>query len=134
MILPVALFPTEDAVEVFELLREHIPEDSYAIYDYFYHTYVRGKPRRARARVTPPLYPISLWNQYEAVIHGLHKTNYSSEGWIHRFALVVGKKHPDFYSCLKEFQEEQRDSETCLVELGLVLEYLDAMSHNITIV
>lgn len=30
----------------------------------------------------------------------------------------MGKKHPDFYSCLIEFQKE-RDTETCMAELGL---------------
>ena len=60
-----------------------------------------------------------LWNQYEATIAGLQRTNNLSEGWHNRFRLVVGKNHPDLYSALKEFQKEQADVEIAVAELSL---------------
>jgi len=33
-----------------------------------------------------------------------------SEAWHNRFAVVVGKHHPDLYTALQEFQKQQADT------------------------
>ena len=60
----------------------------------------------------------AVWNHYKSA-NKLQKTNNASEGWHDRFHLVVGKHHPDLYSCIVEFQIEQAFTETCLSDLAL---------------
>ena len=62
---------------------------------------------------------MGLWNQYDATLAGVAKTNNVSEGWHNRFRIVVGKHHPDLYSAFKELQKEQGDTEIYIVELSL---------------
>lgn len=86
---------------------------------YFDETYVSGKPARGRRRQILPRYPIELWNQHEAALRGSSRTNNVSEGWHNRFAILVGKHHPDLYSLLTEVQKEQADTECAIAELSL---------------
>jgi len=60
-----------------------------------------------------------LWNHYDAARNKLHKTNNVGEGWHNRFGIVVGKQHPDLYSCIVEFQKEQAFTEAFIAELAL---------------
>jgi len=77
--------------------------------------YDEDRDRRYLQGTPPP----AAWNHYESAKNKLQKTNNASEGWHNRFRLVVGKHHPDLYSCIVEFQKEQAFTETCLSDLAL---------------
>lgn len=70
------------------------------VLDYFDVTYVHDKRAFGRRRALQPRYPIDVWNQYEATLQGLHRTNNVSEGWHNRFRMLVNKDHPDMYAFL----------------------------------
>ena len=122
MILSLCFVPLADVVSNFEMLLAACPPKLLPVMEYFDRTYVRGRPaatRGRRQRMLPPRYEPAMWNHYEAARNKEHKTNNISEGWHNRFRIVVGKHHPDLYSCLTEFQKEQAYSETCISELAL---------------
>ena len=61
---------------------------------------------------------------------GLDTTNNMSEGWHNRFRIVVAKHHPDLYSALREFQNEQGDTEVKVLELTLGRSIKDAPKNK----
>ena len=65
------------------------------------------------------VYPPDTWNHYQSALDGTHKTNNVSEAWHNRFAVVVGKHHPDIYSALTELQKEQGDTGSMVAELSI---------------
>jgi len=119
MLLALAFVPVPDVVDAFEELYQTIDPRLKPVFDYFDDTYIRGRQIRGRTQCTPPLYPISLWNQYEATLNGLHRTNNVSEGWHNRFNLLVNKSHPDLCSFLGTIKKEEGDVNTLIVEVGL---------------
>lgn len=70
-ICAIAFVPVAEMEEHFVHLRSHIPDEVEPVYDYFDHTYVRGRPARvtgrgrrpAQPRRLAPRYPPVLWNQ-----------------------------------------------------------------------
>jgi len=121
MLLSLAFVPVTDVIATFELLRRDLPQELLAIADDFEATYIRV--RRARTRRPgppgPPRYPIGEWNLYDAAIMLGPRTNNLTEGWHHRFNVMVGKNHPSFYHLVRELQKEQRDTEVMVRELSL---------------
>jgi len=121
MLLALVFVPEEDVLDCFDKVRGVIPEDFLQVMDYFEETYVVGRRARGRRRAVPARYLIQGWNQYTATIRNEQRTNNISEGWHNRFAVVVGKHHPDLYSMLTEFQKRTggvrlADTETHLAE------------------
>ena len=119
MLLALAFVPVEDVENTFEELRETMPDSMINVVDYFELNYIHGRQRRNGRGSAPPRFPLSLWNQREATITGQHRTNNVSEGWHHRFALMVGKSHPSLFSLLSVLQKEQHDVDGSIVEVGL---------------
>lgn len=118
MLAALAYVPCDEVPRVFRRLKNHLVEDLAPISEYFGEYYVLGRSGRGRRRAVPPRYAPAAWNQYEAALAGDHKTNNLSEGWHNRFNLLVGKAHPDLFSCIKEFQKEQSHTESMVAELS----------------
>jgi len=125
MLLALAFVPVGDVPSAFVELRAACPPVLNPIMDYFDETYINGRPAitrrvgRAQRSSVPARYEPGLWNQYNAAIAKLHRTNNVSEGWHNRFRVVVGKHHPDLYGCLVELQKEQSYTESSLAELAM---------------
>lgn len=121
MLLAVAFVPLADVPATFRMLSQawRTEDDFKPMIKYFDKTYVNGTPRRGNRAAVRPRYPPTLWNQYNAAISKLHRTNNVSEAWHNRFQVVVGKHHPDVYSALQEIQKEQGDTESMVAELSL---------------
>lgn len=122
MIMALAMIPEDDVGETFAMLREDMPDDIERLDDvmtYVDETYISGRPARGNQRRRLSLYPVNMWNQYDAVLHARAKTNNASESWHNRFQVLVGKKHPDLYTFLSETQKEQSDVEISIIESNL---------------
>lgn len=119
MIAALAYIPETDVIRTFRQLKATAPAigRTAEFVTYFESTYV-GISAQGRRVAVAPTYRISWWNQHDAVLEGRDSTNNASEGWHNRFRQVVNKDHPDLYSCLTEFQNEQADTEVCLLELS----------------
>lgn len=126
MILALAYVPPDNVKRCFSKFKTRAPEALKPVVKYFNETYVNGKSATKGKAATPPRYPVLLWNHYASTLAGFHRTNNVSEGWHNRFAQMVGKKHPDLYYLLTEFQKEQGDTEIVIAELGLGRRVRDA--------
>ncbi|XP_043465737.1 uncharacterized protein LOC122500730 [Leptopilina heterotoma] len=82
-------------------------------------TYIRGKTARGRRKAVPVRYEPKLWNQYDAVLQGIARTNNASEGWHNRFQVLLGRYHPSLYAFLNELQQEQGETECMQRQLQL---------------
>lgn len=143
MVMALAFVPVGDVQETFQMLWEDLPDDVplEELMEYMLHTYIGREPRRGgnggqgrgwgrgrgrgrggghgaghEAGHIIPMYPLTLWNHYEATLQGEAKTNNCSEGWHNRFRLLVNKNHPDLYSALQEIQKEQNETEISVLE------------------
>lgn len=123
MLTALAFVPVGDVEAAFEELRSSSPPTLRPIMDYFAEYYVLGRQvlRRGRSQRAslPPRFSPELWNHYNTALRKEHRTNNCAEGWHNRFSIVVGKNHPDLYSCLIEFQKEQSYTEASVAELAL---------------
>jgi len=106
---------------LFALLKRTWREDDdfQPVVRYFEKTYVNGTPGRGRHPAVPATYAPNIWIHYQSALDRTHKTNNVSEAWHNRFAVVVGKHHPDIYSTLTEIQKEQADTGSMAAELSI---------------
>ena len=126
MLCALAFVPTARVAIHYDELKEELREALTPVADYFEHTYIRVR-RLMRARENlrfcvitgPPRYPTAIWNQYEAVLNDIARTNNMSEGWHNKFQMVVGKHHPSMYAFLKKLQKEQSYAEIIIRQLQL---------------
>lgn len=119
MMCATAFVPVDRVLEFFDAFMDDAPEDFIPVADYFEVTYVRGKKAQGRRKAVNARYPPKLWNQYDAVLQHLSRTNNASEGWHNRFQTIVGRYHPSLYAFLTELQREQGDTEAMLRQLSL---------------
>ncbi len=80
---------------------------------------VAQKGEAASSAAAVPTPPLSLWNQYDAVLTDRHKTNNVNKGFHNQFRIIVAKHHSDLYSTLMEILKEQTNTEISLAELAL---------------
>lgn len=163
MLMSLAFVPPADVVHAYIELRRECPAALLPVYDYFDRNYIRGVTRRGNRRAVRPRFEPGLWNQYETAVAKSHRTNNVSEAWHNRFQSIVGRHHPDIYTTISQFQQEQGYSEICVTELSLgkrvkdappkkwrdlqtrlesisaeypnlpVIQYLRTLSHNVTL-
>jgi hypothetical protein len=136
MMLSLAFVPLRDVTNVFNELRDICPDEMRPMIEYFETNYIRGKAPQApqtrnrgrgvtgRGGTRPAVprlarFPPDLWNHYDAASNKQHRTNNCAEGWHNRFRLIVGKHHPDLYSCITELQKEQSYTEASVAEMAL---------------
>lgn len=110
-----ALVPTEDVAEAFDLLSAEI----YEVHDrmpelllYFEHTYIRGRQRPGRGlNYGPAIFPISRWNQHMAAAEGVARTTNSVEGWHYGLQSLFQCHHPTLWTfldgILKDIQKQK---------------------------
>ena len=68
---------------------------------YFEYTYLRGMPVRRRRR--DPVYPLELWNQFQASVDGQLRTTNSCEGSQHAFTSLLTCSHPSIWRLIDAF-------------------------------
>ena len=103
-----ALLPPADVRIGMRKLSLESPNYFDPMIQYFDENYVTGsvslhqtETGRMMFDVTPPRYPIELWNVHDATItKGRHRTNNMAETWNNFFKNVVGHKKPSLWHCI----------------------------------
>lgn len=73
---------------------------------------------RSRRIRREPLFPISMWNHYDAVLNDLPRTNNAIEGWHHAFNARAGGCHISIWKLINLMKTEQGVTEVALTQLG----------------
>lgn len=105
----VAFVPPADVEAAFETLASYMPDTEHIdeVVTYFEHTYVRGRRQRGRGyNYAPALFPIHMWNQYEAGTDGVARTTNSVEGWHYGIQSLFQCSHPTLWTFLKGIQRD----------------------------
>ena len=105
MLPALAFVPPELVGWSFQQLVVIFPENAYPLCKYFEENYI-GLLNLNGVRNTP-LYPISLWNNFNLVSQGLPRTTNLVEAWHRGFQSTCGCHHPTiwkFIDCLKTEQ------------------------------
>lgn len=82
--------------------------------EYFEYTWI-GKPPNQnpenddeeQEEWTDPLFPIEMWNVFDAVTHDWARTNNDVEGWHSRFSRVVQGRHLNIFKFIEKLISEE---------------------------
>ena len=102
-----AFVPEGDIFQAFEALIDApgFPRELDSVVDYFESNYIGNINRGGRRR--QPLFPPSLWTQYQRTVDGLPRTNNSVEGWHNAFSGSINKAHPSVRALALRLQREE---------------------------
>lgn len=119
-LMALAFVPIPDVEEKFdELMSQSFfvenEELLFPLTDYFEDTWI-GRPNRRRTR-RPPTFSLALWNQYDATLTDLPKTNNSVEGWHRAFSSLLGASHPTIWRLIDTIKKEQGSTEIKINQL-----------------
>ncbi|XP_022172326.1 uncharacterized protein LOC111035118, partial [Myzus persicae] len=119
-LMALAFVPIPDVEEKFdELMSQRFfvenEELLFPLKDYFEDTWI-GRPNRRRTR-RPPTFSLALWNQYDATLADLPKTNNSVEGWHRAFSSLLGASHPTIWRLIDTIKKEQGSTEIKINQL-----------------
>ena len=88
-------------VDVWEdQIKPNLPSDMEEFGSYFERTWVGSGS-------SSPLFDIMLWNQYDAVLAGLPRSNNFVEGWHNGFQTLVGGSNPTLWTFLTALKKEE---------------------------
>lgn len=80
ILMALAFVPVNDVLRAFNLVTHEVSVSLAPIILYLEEFYVIRRLHRGERTEVPPLYPPQLWNHYQSVIDGEHKTNNDSAG------------------------------------------------------
>jgi hypothetical protein len=105
----IAFVPLEDVEDAFDILADDKPNEEHIdeLLSYFEHSYVRGRRLRGRnAGHGPPAFPKDKWNQNEAAVGGIARTNNVCEGWHHGLQALFHGLHPTLWTFMTGVQRD----------------------------
>lgn len=108
-----AFIPPSDVCDAYEkiLKLDFFVKNNQIIFPfltYFEETWIGTKKRGRRY---PPLFPIPLWNVYEAIQSDWDKTNNICEGFNNGFAHLLSAQHPSIYKFINGLRRQQNLTE-----------------------
>jgi hypothetical protein len=114
-LLALAFVPVDDVIDTFEeLLQSNFYRTNEEVLDgvtsYFETNWIGKRLRSGNRRA--PRHPIPLWNQYDATLQGLPKTNNAIEGWHRVFSSLLSAYHPTICKFIEALRKEQGLNET----------------------
>ena len=105
--LPSLAFATPtDIPELFNQLFIDLPPEAYDLALYFESTYI-GRHTANSALMSPPLFPLQMWNQHFMVQNGLPRTTNAVEAWHRSFGCHISFHHPSIWKFLDKLKKEQ---------------------------
>ncbi|KAJ4445948.1 hypothetical protein ANN_12634 [Periplaneta americana] len=84
---------------------------------YMERTYIRGSPARGRRRAMPPRFAAEIWNTYNQVLVGQHRTTNIVEGWHNRFQKHIVTHHASVWKFMEFIKKNQRNNEIIIIQL-----------------
>jgi hypothetical protein len=118
--------PAADVVDAFDILVQQMPRNEKVeeVATYFERTYVRGRRRPGRGEhYNPPIFPVAVWNKFDAAGDGIARTTNSVEGWHYSLQSLFMCQHPTMWTFLAGIQ---RDSQLHVTNL---LQSASGMQH-----
>ena len=109
MLPALAYLPPEIVLSAFQILESQFTPEIVALYKYFQTTYVGYNDQFGM--YTPPLFPISMWNNFHLVAYGIPTTTNSVEAWHRAFSVTVACYHPTFWKFCEALKIEQSSVE-----------------------
>lgn len=109
---------------VFRLLKDNlVVTESYQyqvsrLYVYVKETFVTGVSARGRRQGRAPRYAPEIWNQYEATVNQMSRTNNYVEAWNGKFSKLIGTHHPNIYKFIEFMKKDERDNEIVILQLA----------------
>jgi len=105
-----AFVPVDQVVAAFEALQDsqfYIDNEAEIrdLLSYFEDNWI-GRPNRRGQRLDA-IFPLSLWNVYNAALQDLPKTNNAVEGWHRGFSEILGSYHPSIWKFIEALKKEQ---------------------------
>lgn len=105
-----AFLQPKNVAEAFAAVRESAPQSMIQFFEYVEKNYVLGN-LKSNGRRSAPRFPPELWASEDATVNGSPRTSNSLEGWHNKFnRLFKGQSPLKFYSVLKAFKEEERNT------------------------
>lgn len=116
MLLALAYVPPDDVRRTYKLLIKSelfvgYKEQLGKIIEYFERTWVGDRNRRGSR---PPLFPIEMWNCYDATINDNARTNNPAEAWHRAFSATLQETHTSMGRLIDALRHEQTLVETIL--------------------
>jgi hypothetical protein len=93
--------PQCDVEGAFDVLVQDMPNDDKVneVVQYFEHTYIRGRKRHGRGnKHAAAVFPIPVWNQFNAAGEGIARTTNSVEGWHYSLQSIFMSHHPTLWT------------------------------------
>lgn len=106
MIIAIAFVCINNIDMAIDALDAYLPEELQPLLEWFEDNYIGRLNRNGRGR-RPARFPPSIWNLYERVLNGIHRTNNHAEAANRRINVEMGMVHPtlwSFITCLKKIQ------------------------------
>jgi MULE transposase domain/FLYWCH zinc finger domain len=119
-----SMVPPEDVVQAFDILSDSFPdhEKTPELLAYFEHTYIRGRRRPGRGvHYGSAIFPINLWNHYDAPGAGIARTTNAVEGWHYGLQSLFQCHHPTLWSFMLGIRKDMHVQKTAFLQgiLGL---------------
>ena len=100
MIGAIAFLPLGDVRSTWDALKPEIPLDMSEFVDYYERVWIGTDD-------TPAMFDFWLWNQHDAVLAGIPRSNNIVEGWHNGFARLLGCSNPTIWKFLETVKKEQ---------------------------
>ena len=111
-ICALAFLPPDEITKAFDILKQHLPQQTKDVADWFQNNYIHGRIRRHLRDGTvvraSPLFPPTVWTVYDSIKQGIPRTQNVVEAWHRRWECLIGRAHVGFYRLITEFQKEQQ--------------------------
>jgi len=125
--------PEDDVVMAFEMLVSEMPANEKVndVVTYFEHTYVRGRRRPGRAaNYGQAIFPIALWNQFDAAGEGIARTTNSVEGWHYSLQSLFMCQHPTMWTFLAGIERDSQMSKTAYLQAATGVQHVTEKKYR----
>jgi hypothetical protein len=122
-----SLVPEADVSDAYDILADNMPdhEKMNELLSYFERTYIRGRRRAGRGNnYGPAVFPINVWNHYQAAADGVARTTNSVEGWHYKLQSLFQCHHPTLWTFLDGLKKDQQ------MQKALFLQGVAGMEHR----
>ncbi|KAJ4444952.1 hypothetical protein ANN_06751 [Periplaneta americana] len=116
-VLQFLLYHWTDVQAIFDSLIDNIEPDVMDLALYMERPYIRGTPAQGRRRAMALRFAPELWNTYNQVLAGQHRTTNIVEGWHSRFQKHIVTLHSSVWKLMEFIKNDQRNNEIIIIQI-----------------